>query len=161
MQKQENRLSMTRALHAIHRFTRLTGDDRWLILESSFFLICAKIATFTTSTRTLLALGHIDLHPESHPHLASLPPEIEPAVNALDKSSRRLTFANCLTRALALRMLLARRDIPTKLHIGARKDENGEFAAHAWLTYNDVILVGGEDATELYREFTGTRNALL
>jgi len=153
---------MIRALQDIHRFTRLAGHDRWLILESSFFLICAKIATFTTSTRTLLALGHLDPHSESsHPEFISLPTEIEPAVSALDKSSRRLTFANCLTRALALRMLLARRDIPTKLHIGARKDEHGEFAAHAWLTYNDVILVGGEDARDLYREFTRPTNNLL
>jgi len=153
---------MIRVLQAVRRFARLTGRDRWLILESSFFLICAKIATFTTSTRTLLALGHLDLPSESsHPQLVSLPPEIGPAVNALDKSSRRLTFANCLTRALALRMLLARRDIPTKLHIGARKDEHGEFAAHAWLTYRDVILVGGEDARDLYREFTRPTNTLL
>jgi Transglutaminase-like superfamily len=154
--------SMIRVLQAIHRFTRLAGRDRWLILESSFFLLCAKIATLTTSTRTLLALGRLDLPLESsHPQLVSLPPEIAPAVSALDKSSRRLTFANCLTRAIALRMLLARRDIPTQLHIGARKDEHGEFAAHAWLTYQGIILVGGDDANELYREIVGSHHALL
>jgi hypothetical protein len=58
-------------------------------------------------------------------------------------------------------MLLARRDIATDLHIGARKDEHGQFAAHAWLTYNGTILVGGEDAKDLYRELVGSNHTLL
>ncbi len=151
-----------RAARALLRFMRLSEGDRWLIVETTFYLICAKVATFTISTRTLLALGNLDLSsgaPDTR--VAELPPEIAPAIHALDKSSRRLAFANCLIRALALRMLLASRDIATDLHIGARKDEHGQFAAHAWLTCNDTILVGGDDATALYRELVGSSHALL
>jgi hypothetical protein len=155
----------TRPVHvarALNRFMRLAESDRWLIMETTFYLICAKIATFTTPPRTLLALGNIDLSsgaPDAR--VAALPDEIAPAIHALDKSSRRLAFANCLTRALALRMLLASRDIATDLHIGARKDERGEFLAHAWLTYNETILVGGDDARGVYRELVGSGHALL
>ncbi len=158
-------MAPTRALsvaRALNRFMGLSDSDRWLILETTFYLLCAKVATFTTPTRTLLALGALDLSsgaPDTR--IAELPPEIAPAIHALDKSSRRLAFANCLIRALALRMFLARRDIATDLHIGARKDEQGQFAAHAWLTYNDIILVGGDDARELYRELVGSGHALL
>jgi len=151
-----------RLAHALNRFMRLSDSDRWLIIETTFYLMCAKIATFMTPTRTLLALGDLDLSygaPDNR--VAALPPEIAPAIHALDKSSRRLAFANCLIRALALRMLLAHRDIATDLHIGARKDEQGQFAAHAWLTYNDIILVGGDDARDLYRELVGSTHALL
>ena len=141
---------------------RLSEDERWLILEVSFYLVCAKVATFTTPTRTLLALGNLDLASGAQDTgVAALPAEITPAIHALDESSRRLPFANCLTRALALRMFLASRDIATELHIGARKDEHGAFAAHAWLTYNDVILVGGNDARSLYRELVDSSHALL
>jgi hypothetical protein len=151
-----------RAARALNRFMRLAESDRWLIVETTFYLICAKIATWTTSTRTLLALGNLDLSTgAADKRVEALPSEIAPAIHALDKSSRRLAFANCLIRALALRMLLARRDIATDLHIGARKDEHGQFAAHAWLTYNDTILVGGDDARDLYRELVGSNHALL
>jgi hypothetical protein len=153
---------LLRATRALNRFMRLGEIDRWLIVETTFYLLCAKLATFTTPTRTLLALGNLDLSsgaPDTR--IAELPSDIAPAIHALDKSSRRLTFANCLTRALALRMLLASRNIATDLHIGARKDEQGQFAAHAWLTYNDTILVGGDDSPGLYRELVGSGNALL
>ena len=151
-----------RLVRALNRFMRLSESDRWLIVETTLYLVCAKIATFTMPTRTLLALGNLDLSlgaPDTR--VAALPAEIAPAIHALDKSSRRLPFANCLIRALALRMLLASRDISTDLHIGARKDEQGAFAAHAWLTYKDTILVGGEDARSLYRELVGSGHALL
>jgi hypothetical protein len=151
-----------RATRALNRFMRLTESDRWLIVETTFYLLCAKVATWTTPTRTLLALGNLDLSAgAADTRVADLPSEIAPAIHALDKSSRRLTFANCLIRALALRMLLAHRDIATDLHIGARKDEHGQFAAHAWLTYNETILVGGDDAKDLYRELVGSGHALL
>jgi hypothetical protein len=151
-----------RATHALNRFMRLADSDRWLTVESTFYLCCAKVATWATPTRTLLALGNLDISKgAADMRVAALPADIAPAIHALDRSSRRLAFANCLIRALALRMLLAQRDIATDLHIGARKDEHGEFAAHAWLTYNDIILVGGDDAKSLYRELVGSSHALL
>jgi hypothetical protein len=151
-----------RAARALNRFMRLADSDRWLIIETTFYLICAKVATWTTPTRTLLALGDLDVSAgATDTRVSGLPAEIAPAIHALDKSSRRLAFANCLIRALALRMLLAHRDIATDLHIGARKDEQGQFAAHAWLTYNDIILVGGDNAKDLYRELVGSGHALL
>lgn len=147
---------MIESVRAANRFMRLPEDHRSLVIEAMFYLICARIATFTTSTRTLLALGKVE-NEAATPRLQddSLPSEILPAIRALDQGSRTLTFANCLTRALALRMLLAHRDIATEIHIGARKDATGAFAAHAWLTYNETILVGGEEPLDLYRELRG------
>ncbi len=133
--------------------------ERWLIVEAAFYMLCAKFATLATPARTLLALGDIPTPPV--PPSPELPQDVRDATEAIEQSSLFLGFDNCLTRALALRMLLARRDIPTELHIGARKDEQGEFAAHAWLTYRDTILVGGDDATALYRELIGSHHSLL
>ncbi len=146
----------------MNRFMRLPEGERWLIVEASYYLLCAKLATLATPARTLLALGSLDPATPTPAHrLASLPAEIAAAVKALDKTSYNRPFDNCLVRAVALRMLLARRDIPTDLHIGARKDERGHFAAHAWLTYQGTILVGGDEDTRLYRELVGSSHDLL
>ena len=151
-----------RAVHALNRFMRLSEGDRWLIVEAGYYLLCAKVAILATSTRTLLALGHVSTNARTCSHeTVRLPGDVAAAVEAIDKSSTRLPFANCLVRAVALRMLLARREIATEVHIGARKDEQGQFAAHAWLTYNGIIVVGGDDARHLYRELVGSSHSLL
>ena len=138
---------------------QMEPDERWLIVEAGFYLIWAKVATLTMPARTLLALGSI-----STPHVtpsAQLPQDVRESVEAIEQSSLYLGLENCLIRALALRMLLAHRDVPTALHIGARKDEQGAFAAHAWLTHGDTILVGGDDATALYSELVDSSHVLV
>ena len=148
-----------RPIQTASRFMQMDQAERWLVIEAGFYLICAKLATWATPARTLLALGSM-----ARPikRLSSeLPQDVRAATEAIGQSSIYLGFENCLVRAIGLRMLLARHDIPTELHIGARKDEYGEFAAHAWLTYRDIILVGGDDATALYRELVGLHHSVL
>jgi len=48
----------------------------------------------------------------------------------------------CLSRALALRTMLRRRGLPTRLHLSAGPADGG-LAAHAWLTAGGVVLIGG------------------
>lgn len=153
-------MRVAKSVRALNRFMQLEEGERWLIVESACYLVCARLAVGVMPPRTLLALGRLDSAQEQ-PADTALPPEVVPALRALETSTRRMPFANCFTRALALRMLLANRDIPTELHIGVRKDEEGRFAAHAWLTWRERILLGGEDAPELYREMVGSGHALL
>lgn len=50
--------------------------------------------------------------------------------------------ATCLTQALALQFVLARTGHASILHIGVRKDAEGTFSAHAWVTCNDRVVLG-------------------
>jgi Transglutaminase-like superfamily len=47
----------------------------------------------------------------------------------------------CLAQSVAAKAMLARRRTPSTLHLGVRKTEQGELAAHAW------VLVGGTFVT--------------
>ncbi len=49
-----------------------------------------------------------------------------------DVTGRRVLGVTCLTRALAVARLLARRGVATEVRIGVRKVE-GQLAAHAWV----------------------------
>lgn len=60
--------------------------------------------------------------------------------------SRRVLRATCLTQALALQAMLARRGTETSLRLGVARDDRGRFRAHAWLEQNGVVLIGGEEA---------------
>ncbi|MDB5110536.1 MAG: stage sporulation protein [Mucilaginibacter sp.] len=54
----------------------------------------------------------------------------------------------CYTLALTGKILLRRRDIPSTLYIGWKKD-NGKYEGHAWLkTANDAVISGNMDLTQ-------------
>lgn len=62
---------------------------------------------------------------------------------AVRHASRLVPFASCLTQALTCQIMLSRRAIGSTIHVGARRDDSQSFAAHAWLSCNDAILLGG------------------
>ncbi len=52
---------------------------------------------------------------------------------------------NCLPRALAGKIMLRNRGVPSVLHLGARLDGQ-RMQAHAWLMSGDIAVTGGEEA---------------
>jgi hypothetical protein len=70
---------------------------------------------------------------------------------SIRRASRLVPRATCLTQALALQVLLGRRGYASEIRVGVRRDEEGQFAAHAWLVGADRVLIGG-DAHDL-RDF--------
>ena len=68
---------------------------------------------------------------------------------ALVRVAHRVPWeASCLVRAIAGRMMLQRRRVPSVLHLGARTDREAELAAHAWLSCGDVHITGAEIADQ-------------
>ena len=47
----------------------------------------------------------------------------------------------CLRRGIVLYYLLRKADRDARLHIGVRRDAEGAFVAHAWLTRRGVLLL--------------------
>ena len=64
---------------------------------------------------------------------------------AIPRAASRVPWrSDCLVQALAAERWLAKMGVPTVLYIGARKDEQSQFLAHAWLKSGDTIVTGGE-----------------
>jgi hypothetical protein len=64
---------------------------------------------------------------------------------AVATASRRSPGATCLVQAVALQHLLSDSGHESELVIGVDKSD-GDFAAHAWLVFNDEKLIGGSSA---------------
>lgn len=60
----------------------------------------------------------------------------------------------CLVQALAGKWLLQRRGLSPRLQIGVQRTQ-ASIRAHAWLVFNQEIIVGGEDSARVYQAFTG------
>mgnify|MGYP002713313733 CR=1 FL=1 len=58
---------------------------------------------------------------------------------------------NCLRRCIAQQRMLLRREIPTTLHVGVKK-EGGRVKAHAWLSSQQRVINDSEDVTQRYQE---------
>jgi hypothetical protein len=58
-------------------------------------------------------------------------------------ASRLPWRSDCLLRAIAAVRWLRRLKLRPDFYLGATKDANGVFKAHAWLYCGDVIVTGG------------------
>lgn len=66
---------------------------------------------------------------------------------AITRAARFVPGASCLTQALSLQVLLARRGLGSRLCIGVRKGGQKSFEAHAWVERGGRVLIGGEAAS--------------
>jgi hypothetical protein len=58
-------------------------------------------------------------------------------------AARHVPGATCLTQAIALHILLARRKIASDLVVGVTR-RDGRFEAHAWVDRGGETLIGGD-----------------
>jgi len=73
------------------------------------------------------------------------PAYLQQVVWAITKAGRSLLGPNtCLPQALAAQFLLKRHGFPARLVIGVRKDESGDFKAHAWVENDGNVVIGGD-----------------
>ena len=126
----------------VHSFLKLSFEDK-LILIKSFFLIwiiriMLWILPFSVIQKSFSRFTIIS--GESH----SIP--LEKLTWAVALMSRYVPKATCLTRALTAQILLAGQNYPSNIKIGVSKTKEN-FEAHAWLEYNNKIVLG-ESETE-------------
>jgi len=70
-------------------------------------------------------------------------------MGAIERASKFVPDATCLTQSVAAQVLLARAGINSTLCFGARRSASGAFEAHAWVEC-DGKVVSREPAGELF-----------
>lgn len=120
-------------MRAVAAFVALPRDDRLLLLEAIWTVAVVRIALRFVPVQRLRAWAS----------------RMKPGTRRVDRiawaagvASRRLPRTTCLMSALALQRLLSTQGHASELHIGVAR-ENEEFTAHAWLSCDGVILMGG------------------
>jgi hypothetical protein len=63
----------------------------------------------------------------------------------VQKVSRYVPPATCLTQALTVQVLLAQEGIHSDLEIGVARDDELGLKAHAWLEIDGTVIIGGQD----------------
>lgn len=139
----------TRHQAKLRKLAALSWADRWLLVEVFVLLGLARLALRVVPFRRLArALGtlHVETPTEAPPeHLA----QARRVGLAIARVHRYTPWtSNCFPQALAARVWLARRHLPTTLYLGVALNKtdpatSSTMEAHAWLRCGPLIVTGG------------------
>jgi hypothetical protein len=140
-------------MRSLRRFARLPGADKFLLLRALFVVSVTRVGLWLLP---IGALRRIVLRTGRKTRVA---PPVTGLVWAVKIVSRYVPVATCLTQALALQWLLMRSGHASRVCLGARKDPEGKFEAHAWVECEGRVVIGGAEAHE-YAPLTSWKGSL-
>lgn len=120
---------------------RLSSKDHLLLIEAASVVAAVRVGLWLLPFRVLnrITTGW------AKERRATYQADAARVGWSIRNASRCIPAASCLTQALAAKVLLGRRGIEAKVHIGVSRS-NDQFEAHAWVTSAGHIVVGGRGA---------------
>ncbi|WP_187428527.1 hypothetical protein ROLI_044550 [Roseobacter fucihabitans] len=67
--------------------------------------------------------------------------------HAVAHIARLIPDASCLTQTISCQAILSWKGIPSTITMGLKKDQHGALKAHAWLSWNDHVVLEGDEGT--------------
>jgi hypothetical protein len=137
---------------AFHRFFRLSSLERRMFVRGVLLLPIAACALRFVQMKTVMSW--MERFSKERLPFKGNKDEIrdltETAQRMLEAASRYgVARGNCLSKSIVLCHLLRRTGLPAKLRVGGRK-EGPQFAAHAWVEFNGLVI---DDSEELHKDF--------
>jgi hypothetical protein len=152
-------VSWTLARHKRRKFQALSRTEQRLVIQALLILPVIVLGLRLFGLRciqTLLtALAPLDAAtPEAAP--AELIHQAQTIAKCVKVAATHGPYrATCLPQALVVWWLLRRREIPSILRIGVRKD-SGRFEAHAWVEQGGMALNDLDDVHQRFAPFDWT-----
>ncbi|MFI9221646.1 lasso peptide biosynthesis B2 protein [Peribacillus castrilensis] len=128
----------------IKAFLSLNWKTKRLFVEALFFLGWARILKSVPFKKVAPSLGeHMSETSFScvDGNVAMLK-SISKSINIMSRYT--LWESQCLVKAIAAMKMLERRNIESTLYLGTGKDDDGKFAAHAWLRSGPYYITGAD-----------------
>ena len=125
-------------------FFRHRWSDRLLLIEAVLCLGIARLAVLSLSFKRIAPHLGRRMAESTAQEGAERAEDVRRVSWALARAGQHAPWdCNCLTRALAGKLMLRRRRIRSTLYLGvADSEEEGGLHAHAWLRSGDIILSG-------------------
>lgn len=135
-------------MQRLKRFLQLPRQERALVFQAvlATFVIRLSLAWLPLQTVQRLAV--------SIPSCGNEPPSAQRIVCAVQSAARFIPGSTCLVQALAAQALLIQHGYRPSLTIGVMKNECEGFEAHAWVTCEDEVVMGGPET----RNYTALLN---
>lgn len=69
--------------------------------------------------------------------------------HAVARIAKLIPDASCLTQTISCQAILSWKGIPSTISMGLKKDDEGAVRAHAWLNWNEQVVLEGNEGTVL------------
>jgi hypothetical protein len=129
-------------MHRLQTCLSLTPSDWLLLIQSGLVVAAIRLALWILPFRSWRQIL-TRIAPLRSPSRQGNEQIITRTAWAVERVSRLVPAATCLTQALSTHVLLRRRGIPTRLTIGVALDRARGFMAHAWVENQGKIVIGG------------------
>ena len=126
-------------MQRVKRFLRLSRTERTLLLQSAFSILAVRLALRFLSVERVQALAC------RWAGRATAPFRSDRIVWAVEAAARNIPASSCLSKALAAQALFTRHGYASQFMIGVAKNEACRLEAHAWITCQEQIMIGGPD----------------
>ncbi len=134
-------------LEKAKRFAVLPWRDRVMLVEALLLLSVASLAIGLLPFRNVVSVGSAASDAGAGP--SAQPGLVRKCRWAVTAWANRVPWrAVCFQRGLALHWMLRRRGVPSLLHYGVGRSEDGELRAHVWVSVTGEIVLGGEVADQ-------------
>lgn len=128
----------------VRKFLRLSSAERRLLISAALLLGVIRLGLLLFPFSVVRRVVARVMPVPSTLHKTQGPP-IDQFVWAVGVASRYVPQVTCLTQALALQVLLARRGHLARLRIGVLRDEERQLRAHAWVECEGKVVLGGSE----------------
>lgn len=139
----------------IRKFLQLSWPDQLLLIHSTFVLAMVVLGLRVLPWLTLQRLLHRFAN-----GLSRFGPARRPSAQQIAWAVRVASWivpgATCLPSALAAQLLLIQRTYPADLQIGVARNLYGKLEAHAWVTTENGIIIGGVSDPDHYAPMSPT-----
>lgn len=130
-----------RDVKAWSRWRQLAPKTRWLALEAGLALLNAKLTLALRPFPIAVASSSFRLA-----QMRDNASELELAEIVRAVATRLWWRSVCFDQGLALQAMCRRRGIDARLNYGIGKAGDYSLAAHVWVTVNDKVALGGDEA---------------
>lgn len=142
----------------LYRCLELSWSDRVLLAEAMVCLGIARLALMVVPFRRIAPYLGRQQCETPLAEASGQPASLCRIARAVSRVSPHTPWHNaCLVQAIAAKMMLRRRGIPSTLYLGVMKHAATGFAAHAWLRSGGVVLTGalGRERFTVISTFAG------
>jgi hypothetical protein len=128
-------------MRRLKRLMLLPNREKHLLFEAALTILITRIMLQYLT----LASVHGAVVVVSAAWRSSRPCAPHRIARAIEKAARSIAGSSCLVQGLAGQALLVRYGYKPCLIVGVARDKDLRFEAHAWVTSENQILIGGHD----------------
>lgn len=120
-------------------FFKLSGDKQRILLKTLLLMVKIRLMLW------LMPFGSIQKSLTKVKQTSAGDMPVSNLTWSVNVASHYVPQATCLINALTGYSLFSQYGYPSQIKIGVDKSSKGEFEAHAWLEYEDEVVIGGSE----------------